>query len=89
MPIDNSYIYKMLPVDNRKIAPLALAVSLALGAGTASAADMPPGDIADLSLEQLENIVITSVSRQEERLANAAASIFIISASDIRRSGVR
>jgi len=89
MPIDNSYIYKMLSVDNKKIAPMALAVSLALGAGSASAADMPPGDIADLSLEQLENIVITSVSRQEERLANAAASIFIISASDIRRSGVR
>lgn len=49
----------------------------------------PGDDIADLSLEQLSNIVITSVSRQEERLSNAAASIFIISASDIRRSGAQ
>jgi iron complex outermembrane receptor protein len=37
----------------------------------------------------LSNVVVTSVSRQDERLAKAAASIFIISSSDIRRSGVR
>ena len=52
-------------------------------------ADGQSYDIADLSLEQLNNVVITSVSRQEERLANAAASIFIIGAADIRRSGAR
>ncbi|MDB5907314.1 MAG: TonB-dependent receptor [Massilia sp.] len=46
-------------------------------------------ELSDLSLEQLSNVVVTSVSRQEERLAKAAASIFIISSSDIRRSGVR
>lgn len=46
-------------------------------------------DIAELSLEQLSDIVITSVSRQEERLANAAASIYIIGGSEIRRSGAR
>ena len=34
-------------------------------------------------------MVVTSVSRQEERLARAAASIAIISSSDIRRSGAR
>ena len=48
----------------------------------------PADQIADLSLEQLSNIVITSVSRQESRLATAPASLYIISASDIRRSGV-
>ena len=46
-------------------------------------------ELSDLSLEQLSNVVVTSVSRQEELLAKAAASIFIISSSDIRRSGVR
>ncbi|MBY0242999.1 MAG: TonB-dependent receptor [Burkholderiaceae bacterium] len=46
-------------------------------------------NLADLSIEQLSNIVITSVSRQEEKLGNAAASLVIISAGDIRRSGVR
>ncbi|GGY87080.1 TonB-dependent receptor [Pseudoduganella plicata] len=52
-------------------------------------ADGQSYDIADMSLEQLNNVVITSVSRQEERLANASASIFIIGATDIRRSGAR
>ncbi len=80
--------------------PLALAAGLVLAsaatAGEAQAQHLQdvPGpapllDIADLSLEQLNNVVITSVSRQEERLANAAASVFIISAGDIRRSGAR
>ncbi|MFZ6734166.1 TonB-dependent receptor plug domain-containing protein [Undibacterium sp. Ji42W] len=42
-----------------------------------------------LSLEQLSEVVITSLSRQEERLGNAAASIYIISAAEIARSGAR
>lgn len=49
----------------------------------------PPGDIADLSLEQLSDIVITSLSRQESRLASAPAALYIVSADDIRRSGAR
>jgi iron complex outermembrane recepter protein len=44
-------------------------------------------DLADLSLEQLGNIIVTSVSRREEPLADAPASIFVITADDIRRSG--
>lgn len=45
-------------------------------------------DFADLSLEQLSNIEVTSVSRRAERLSDAPASIFVITAEDIRRSGV-
>jgi iron complex outermembrane receptor protein len=66
----------------------ALVLSLLLAA-TAARATEADADLADLSIEQLSNIVITSVSRQEEKLANAAASLYIISAGDIRRSGVR
>jgi len=43
--------------------------------------------LADLSLEELSNIQITSVSRRRESLSEAPASIFVISAEDIRRSG--
>jgi iron complex outermembrane recepter protein len=67
---------------------LACAIAVLLGCATAQAMPQPADQIADLSLEQLSNIVITSVSRQETRLATAAASLYIISASDIRRSGV-
>jgi outer membrane receptor for ferrienterochelin and colicin len=47
-----------------------------------------PPDLADLSLEQLAEIEITSLSRRSEKLSNAAASIHVISAEDIRRAGV-
>ncbi|MES2606274.1 MAG: TonB-dependent receptor [Pseudomonadota bacterium] len=43
--------------------------------------------LADLSLEELADLQITSVSRREESLSNAPASIFVITAEDIRRSG--
>jgi len=43
--------------------------------------------LADYSLEQLSDIVVTSVSRQSEPLARAAASVFVISAAEIARSG--
>ena len=44
-------------------------------------------NLADLSLEQLGNIVVLSVSRREESLAEAPASIYVITGEDIRRSG--
>ena len=53
----------------------------------ALAEDAAVGDLADLSLEQLGNIDITSVSKKKERLLDAAASIFVITHDDIRRSG--
>jgi iron complex outermembrane recepter protein len=45
-------------------------------------------DLADLSLEQLTQVTVTSASRREQRLVEAAASIFVITRDDIRRSGV-
>jgi iron complex outermembrane recepter protein len=45
-------------------------------------------DLADLSLEELANIEVTSVSRRAERLVDAPASVFVITGEDIRRSGV-
>src|SRR5882672_1285058 len=54
-----------------------------------AAADLPSTrELVDLSLEQLANLEITSVSKKTERLADAAASIFVITADDIRRAGV-
>jgi iron complex outermembrane receptor protein len=45
--------------------------------------------LADLTLEQLANIEVTSVSGRAERLSDAPASIFVITGEDIRRSGAR
>ena len=43
--------------------------------------------LADLSLEDLSRLEITSVSRRAERLGDAAASVYVITAEAIRRSG--
>lgn len=48
----------------------------------------PPISFAAMSLEELSNIEITSVSKKPQNLSDAAASVFIITSEDIRRSGV-
>src|SRR5688572_7005913 len=44
-------------------------------------------ELADLSLEQLAQVTVTSAARREQPLLEAPASLFVISAEDIRRSG--
>ena len=65
-----------------------LALAHAAVAGAAAGEHLArAADLADLSLEQLGNIVVTSVARRAEPLASAPASIYVISSEDIRRSG--
>lgn len=45
------------------------------------------GHLADLTLEQLSSIEVTSVGKRVQRLADVPGSVFIISQEDIRRSG--
>ena len=74
----------------------ALAASLAsiVWAAAASApaqplhmAAAPTQQLADLTLEQLGTIEVTSVSGRGESLRQAAASIYVITQQEIRRSG--
>jgi iron complex outermembrane recepter protein len=44
--------------------------------------------LKELSLEQLMDVEITSVSKKEQRVGDTAAAIFVITQEDIRRSGV-
>ena len=44
-------------------------------------------DLSQLSIEDLMNIQVTSVSKKEQKLSQAAAAIFVITQEDIRRSG--
>jgi iron complex outermembrane receptor protein len=66
-----------------------LLASLSLLASPAIAiqAGLGPEELADLTLEQLANIRVTLVSRLDERLSDAPASIYVIRGEDIRRSG--
>jgi len=54
----------------------------ALTAATASS-----DDLTRLSLEELANVEITSVSKAPESISEATAAVFVITADDIRRSG--
>src|SRR3989449_7459116 len=68
-------------------ARVCIATIAALAAFAANAQTGKPSDLADLSLEELANLEVTSVSRRAERLSDAPASIFVITGDDIRRSG--
>jgi iron complex outermembrane receptor protein len=70
---------------------VAAAVCAALAAGHALAAVRQDhvASLADLSLEQLANVVVTSATRRAQPLGEAAASVYVITSEDIRRSGVR
>jgi iron complex outermembrane receptor protein len=46
-----------------------------------------PDDLKQLSVEELLDVEVTSVSRRPERLAQAASAIQVITQDDIRRSG--
>lgn len=72
----------------RAVARWRQAASLAIGLFPvlASAAMLP--DLADLSLEQLSQIEITTVSKRPEALLDASASVFVITREDILRTGV-
>ena len=66
-------------------------LALAMSWGASQAAIQPQQqlkDLVDLDLEQLTRVTVTSASKREERLVDAAASIFVITAEDIRRAGV-
>ncbi|MGV3570494.1 MAG: TonB-dependent receptor plug domain-containing protein [Ramlibacter sp.] len=62
---------------------LALATAPAAQAQTAAAS----ASLADLSLEQLSAIEVTSVGKRVQRLADVAGSVYVINQEDIRRSG--
>jgi iron complex outermembrane receptor protein len=56
---------------------------------TAQAQQIAARDFLHLSIEELSQIKISSVSKQEESLSGAAASIFVITKDDIRISGAK
>jgi iron complex outermembrane receptor protein len=47
----------------------------------------PDPTLLDLSLEELMQVTVTSVSKKAQRLDETAAAVFVINAEDIRRSG--
>ncbi len=65
---------------------LIIAVAMAFLPESLSSATLPE-DLTELSIEELSDIEVTSVSRKPQKLSHAAAAIFVITGEDIKRSG--
>jgi iron complex outermembrane receptor protein len=63
------------------------AMSMKSAAQTATSSTPPPGDLINLSLEQLGNIVVTTASKEPEEVWQSPTAIYVITQEDIRRSG--
>jgi iron complex outermembrane recepter protein len=69
----------------RRLLRCSLAAVFAMGAS--AWAQEPSQDLTKLSVEDLMNVEVTSVSKKEQKLSRVAAAIFVITKEDIRRSG--
>lgn len=71
------------------VSVLVCALSLLAGpAGAGNTADSKVDPIFDMSLNDLLQLEVSSVSRRLQQLREAAAAVHVITAEDIRRSGV-
>ncbi len=77
----------MKQLIHRHVVPGLAALLLAgAAAATETTEDPRSADLGDLSLEELGRIPVTSVTGRPQSVQEAAASIFVITAEDIRRS---
>ena len=81
---ERSAVHPLAPLLYRA----ALCLSLAVLTGSLSAQNLPsPSTLRTMSVEELMNIEVTSVSMNPEKLLDAASAIQVVTGEDIRRSG--
>lgn len=77
----------------RRSAGVLFALASLSWAGAAGAQDQPRDpqkkDLTELSIEELSQLTVTSVSKKGESLQDAPAAVTVIRGEDIRRTGVR
>jgi len=66
---------------------LTLGVFAHFGAAAQESTDSGNANLADLSLEELTDLQVSSVAKKPQRAADAPAAVFVITQDDIRRSG--
>lgn len=78
---------KMLPTSVRRSSRTRMVLVLALLSGAAGATTPDLVEMAGLNLEDLMKIEVSSASRKQQKMADVAAAVYVISGEDIRRSG--
>jgi iron complex outermembrane receptor protein len=79
--------YKSEPVRSAGRILLAGFLAVCLTAPTPAQTSRSVPDVTAMSMEDLMNLQVTSVSKRTQKVADAAAAIFVITQEDIRRSG--
>lgn len=69
------------------LAAACLLLSCSPALGVQLEASSTGASLLDLSLEELMQVTVTTVSKKAQRLDETAAAVFVISSEDIRRSG--
>ena len=85
----------MSPIRKNEISWMACAGRMLLAgmlavcplANVSAAGPQSVPDVTSMSLEDLMNMQVTSVSKRSQKVADAAAAVFVITQEDIRRSG--
>ncbi|MBN1615130.1 MAG: TonB-dependent receptor [Deltaproteobacteria bacterium] len=72
----------------RTLAVILLLFLMILCGASPSFAGEDVDDLTELSIEDLMQIEVTSVSKKAQKVSDAAAAVFVITQEDIRRSGV-
>ena len=70
----------------RKLAAILIILAASIPARQALA--QQPGNLADVSLEALMNMEVSSPGRKEQKLSRTAGAVYVITQEDIRRSGL-
>src|SRR5207247_11133319 len=68
-----------------RLVPLIAVLIVVFGMG--ASAQNKVVDVTTMSMEDLMNLQVTSVSKRTQKVADAAAAVFVITQEDIRRSG--
>jgi len=78
-------------VPTRLLVSTGLLAACLIAASLASAAEPPspvlPADLTSISLEELTEIRVTSLSKSDQSLRRTAGAVYVVTAEDIRRSG--
>src|SRR5690348_3244613 len=52
------------------------------------AAQQSPGNLGEMSIEQLLQVKVVSAAKKEQSLVDTAAAVYVVTQEEIRRSGV-
>src|SRR3989475_5301069 len=87
VPVGNARSLNFIALSAPKLVVLVFVACAGNALGQTYAASGTPSELKKLSLEELLNLEVTSVSRRPEKLSETASAIQVITQEDIRRSG--